>query len=72
MVRPTILTETWALILNHHIYEADALQIATCMQSQSNALVSSDRRLVQISRKTGLEAFHIVNDEEKINSLLKR
>jgi len=71
-IHTSTLTETWALILNHHIYEADALQITTCMQSQSNALVSSDKRLVQISRKTGLEAFHIVNDEEKINALLKR
>jgi predicted nucleic acid-binding protein len=43
-----------ALILNHHIYEADALQITTCMQSQSNALMGGDKRLVQISRKTGL------------------
>jgi hypothetical protein len=34
--------------------------------------MSGDKRLVQISRKTGLEAFHIVNDEEKINALLKR
>ncbi|MGC8940338.1 MAG: PIN domain-containing protein [Candidatus Bathyarchaeia archaeon] len=67
-----ILAETWALILNHHIYEADALQITTCLQSQSNALVSSDERLVKTSRKTGLEAFHIVEDEGKINALLKQ
>lgn len=67
-----ILTETWNLILNHHIYEADALQITTCVQTQSNALVSSDKRLVKISRKIGLEAFHIVEDEEKINALLKQ
>jgi len=26
-----ILTETWALILNQHIYEADAIQISTCV-----------------------------------------
>ena len=71
LIHTPILTETWALILNHHIYEADALQITTCLQTQSNALVSSDKRLVQISRKTGLEAFHIVEDEEKINALLK-
>jgi predicted nucleic acid-binding protein len=53
-IHTSTLIETWALILNHHIYEADALQITTCMQSQSNALMSGDKRLVQISRKTGL------------------
>jgi hypothetical protein len=68
----SIITETWPLILNHHIYEADALQITTCLQTQSNALISSDKRLIQISRKIGLEAFHITEDEEKINTLLKQ
>ncbi|MEM2971963.1 MAG: type II toxin-antitoxin system VapC family toxin [Candidatus Bathyarchaeia archaeon] len=72
LIHAPILTETWALILNHHIYEADALQIITCLQSQSDALVSGDKRLVQISRKTGLEAFHIVEDEEKITAILER
>lgn len=72
LIHTPILTETWALILNHHVYEADALQITTCLQSQSNALLSGDKRLVQISRKTGLEAFHIVEDGEKITALFKQ
>ncbi|MBC7130302.1 type II toxin-antitoxin system VapC family toxin [Candidatus Bathyarchaeota archaeon] len=72
LIHARTLTETWKLILNHHIYEADALQIISCLESQSNALISGDRKLIQISRKTGLEAFHIVEDEEKINTLLKK
>lgn len=66
-----ILTETWKLILNHHIYEADALQITTCLHSQSTTLISSDKKLIEASRKTGLKAFHITEDEEKLRTLIK-
>ena len=66
-----ILTETWELILNHHIYEADALQITACLHSQSNALVSSDKKLIEASRKKGLNAFHVTKDEEKLRAFLK-
>ncbi|MDI6846706.1 MAG: type II toxin-antitoxin system VapC family toxin [Candidatus Bathyarchaeia archaeon] len=71
LIHTPILTETWNLILNYHIYEADALQITTCIHSQSNALISSDKKLVEASRKTGLKAFHVTKDEEKIKALIK-
>lgn len=66
------LTGTWDLILNYHIYEADALQITTCLHSQSNALISSDKKLIEASRKTGLKAFHVTNDAEKLEALIKQ
>jgi predicted nucleic acid-binding protein len=72
IIHTSILAEAWGIILNHHVYEADALQITSCAQTQSNALVSSDKRLVKVSRKIGVEAFHIVKDEEKVNILLKK
>jgi len=67
-----ILTETWPLILNYHIYEADALQITTCLHSQSNALISSDKKLIEASRKTGLKTFHVTEDEEKLEALIEQ
>lgn len=70
-IHTLILTETWKLILNYHIYEADALQITTCIHSQSNALISSDKKLIKASRKTGLKALHVTEDEEKIRAFIK-
>lgn len=70
-IHTPILTETWELILNHHIYEADALQITTCLHSQSNALISSDKKLVDASRKTGLKAFHVTKDGGKLEDFIK-
>ncbi len=71
VIHTPILTETWKLILNYHIYEADALQITTCIHSQSNALISSDKKLIDASRKIGLKAFHVTKDEEKLREFIK-
>jgi len=39
-----ILTDTWELLMNHHIYEADALQITTCIRNKNDALISGDKK----------------------------
>jgi predicted nucleic acid-binding protein len=69
-VHTQILTDTWNLLMTHHIYEADALQMATCMHSKNDALISSDEKLVQISRKTGLKALQIPKDEQDLITLI--
>jgi predicted nucleic acid-binding protein len=65
-----ILTNTWELLMSNHIYEADALQITTCIYNKNDALISGDEKLVETSRKTGLKAFHITKDEQKLKQLL--
>ena len=65
-----ILTDTWELLMNHHIYEADALQITTCIRNKNDALISGDKKLVETSRKIGLKTFHITKDEQKLKHLL--
>ncbi|MFQ6086178.1 MAG: type II toxin-antitoxin system VapC family toxin [Candidatus Bathyarchaeia archaeon] len=67
----SILVETWGLILNYHIYEADALQITTCTYTKSDALLSGDENLVKTSRELGLKAFDIVKEEQKLTKFLK-
>ena len=69
-VQTPILIATWNLIMNHHIYEADALQITTCDYSNNDALLTSDEKLVQTSRKTGLKAIHISKDKQEIETLI--
>jgi len=65
-----ILTDTWELLLSHHIYEADALQITTCIHNKNDALISGDKKLVETSRKMGLRTFHITEDEQKLKHML--
>jgi predicted nucleic acid-binding protein len=65
-----ILTDTWELLMNYHVYEADALQITTCIHNKNDALVSGDEKLVETTRKTGLTAFHVTKDEAELKHLL--
>ncbi|MEM3419090.1 MAG: type II toxin-antitoxin system VapC family toxin [Nitrososphaerota archaeon] len=67
----TMLVETWPLILKEHIYEADALQIQTCVYSGSDVLLSSDKNLVSAAQKTGLKAVNI-KDENRVRELISR
>lgn len=67
----SILIEAWGLILDHHIYEADALQITTYTYTQSDALLSGDENVVKTSRKLGLKAFDVVKEEQKLRKLIK-
>lgn len=65
-----ILVNAWPLIVEQHLYEADAIQITTCTHTQSDALLSGDATLVEISRKLGLTAFDIVRDEPKLTKFI--
>jgi len=65
-----ILIESWPLILGEHIYEADALQIQTCIFSDSNVLLSADKELINIALRTGIKAVNVI-DENRVKKLLK-
>jgi len=65
-----ILTDTWELLMTHHIYEADALQITTCIHNKNDALISGDEKLVKTSNKAGIKSFHITKDKQKLKQLL--
>ncbi len=67
----SIIVKAWPLILAEHIYEADALQIQTCIWSTSNVFLSGDRELVDVALKVGLKALD-VKDEDKVRKLLTK
>ncbi|MGC8912241.1 MAG: type II toxin-antitoxin system VapC family toxin [Nitrososphaeria archaeon] len=67
----SMLVEAWPLTLREHIYEADALQIQTCVYSGSNVFLSADKELVNIASRTGIKAVN-VEDENRVKELLGR
>jgi len=71
-VETAILTNAWNMITNYHMYEADALQIATCSYSHSDVLLTNDEKLAQSGRKAGLKTINISKDEEKIENLIQQ
>lgn len=54
-ISPRVLRETIRLVLKHHIYVADALQIASAIKARSTIFVTGDKDLAKIAGKEGLK-----------------
>jgi len=66
------LVDSWLLVMKHHIYEADALQISTSKESNCSLLLSADIKLVQLAEKEGIDAVNIETEPEKALTILSR
>ena len=54
-----VLTDSWSLLLKHHIYVADAVQLSTALKLQSSTFISADKQLVQKASDEGLEVIQL-------------
>ena|SRR5487761_262124 len=61
-----ILEESRDLILKHHLYQADALQLASARQSHSSFILTSDRRLAECAQSEEIEVANPEMDYSKI------
>lgn len=61
-VHSHLLTETWPIVNKHHIYEADALQIASSKHCEADILLTADKELVKASNLEGVKARNIERD----------
>ena len=68
-VRGDLLAKALTLLLREGIGQADGLQIATCKEFGASALVSADRRLLEVARSEGLAALDPVGDGPRIRSI---
>jgi len=66
------LTASWLLILKHHIYGADALQISASKEAKCNLFLSADDKLVQTAGAEGIRAINIEVEPEKAFSEFKQ
>ena len=58
-VRSRLLAESWLLAEKHHIYEADALQVASAKHLGADTLLSGDKRLVRVSGEEEVKAVFL-------------
>lgn len=70
-VQTSTLTNTWNLIMNYHLYEADALQLTTCNYNNNDALITSDKKLAKTSKEMGIKTILIPNDEVELKALIQ-
>ncbi len=55
----TLLKAAINLVLRHHIYIADALQIVTAKKFKAEKFLSAEGRLVEVASDEGLEAIYV-------------
>ncbi len=53
-VRVRLLAQTWSLVEKYHIYEADALQIASAKAVNAEKLCTADKGLYEVAVKEGM------------------
>ena len=58
-IDPTILRDSIKLVLKHHIYVADALQIVSANRSGSKLFVTGDKELAQVAKTEGLNTIYL-------------
>jgi predicted nucleic acid-binding protein len=61
-----IFADAWSLIFSSHIYEADAIQIATAKSLECDLFLSADAELVEVAKQTNLQAANVETEAEKI------
>lgn len=55
-LRLSIVVDTWRLIEEHHIYEADALQVASAKYVKADEFYTADEELCDIAATQGFKA----------------
>lgn len=56
-LRAAIVRKAWALLLRHHIYQADAVQVATGIAQKVDAVLTSDGQVGRAAEAEGLRAL---------------
>jgi len=61
-----IFADAWYLVFSSHIYEADAIQIATAKSLECDLFLSADAELIEVAKQTNLQAANVETEAEKI------
>ena len=52
-----LVRRAWTLLLRHHIYQADAVQVATALVRKVDALLTADGQVARAATAEGLRVF---------------
>ena len=55
-VSSKLIADSIALVMKHHVYVSDALQMASCREAGSEVLMTADRYLFSVSESDGIRA----------------
>jgi len=64
-ITPKSITESWQLVMKHHMYEADALQISSSKEAGCELFLGADDGLIRVALKEGIDAINIEREPQK-------
>ena len=67
-VRSSVLRASIGLILKHHIYVSDAMQVATHRDAKCDVFVSCDGELLNVARAEGLRVYNPLKSNSSAHS----
>ncbi len=56
-LRAAIVRKAWSLLLRHHVYQADAVQVATALSEKVDAVLTSDGQVERAAKAEGLRVL---------------
>lgn len=59
-LRAKLVRRSWTLLLKHHLYQADAVQVATALHTHSDVMLTSD---AHVARGAAAEGLRTLNPE---------
>ena len=70
-LRATLVRRSWTLLLKHHVYEADAIQIATALHTRSDVMLTSDSQVTRGASAEGLKVLDPETQGPEVAGLLR-
>ena len=70
-LRARLIHRSWGLLLKHHLYQADAVHIATALASRSDVVLTSDAHVAQGAAAEGLRVLDPEVDGREIAKVLR-
>ncbi|MGH9876799.1 MAG: type II toxin-antitoxin system VapC family toxin [Nitrososphaerales archaeon] len=65
-----LLSEACKIVLQYHIYQADAIQIVAAKSQETDIFLSADQRLLGVVVQENMNAMNVELEEEKILRML--
>ena len=65
-----LLSEAWKIVLQYHVYQADALQIVAAKNLHADIFLSADQKLLEVASEENMNSINVELEEEKLLRML--
>ena len=65
-----LLSNAWKIVLQYHVYEADAIQIVAAKNLDVDIFLSADQKLLEVAAKENVNVINVELEEEKLLKML--